>query len=72
MMNTAFDTIKKSLTHPPVPPFPSFKDSFQVEKDVSSLAAGAVLSQKKGQWKNVPCPFCKLNNELFEKGLFHF
>lgn len=46
-MKIAFETLKKSLTSPPVLAFPDFDSPFVIETDASSVAMGAVLVENK-------------------------
>ena len=46
-MQKAFERLKFKLTSPPVLAFPDFDQPFVVETDASSVAVGAVLTQRK-------------------------
>lgn len=56
-MQVAFDDLKGKLTCPPVLSFPEFDNMFMIETDGSSVAVGAVLSQKKLDVKVQPVQF---------------
>eukprot|EP00737_Agarophyton_chilense_P002014 gb/GEZJ01002279.1/.p1 GENE.gb/GEZJ01002279.1/~~gb/GEZJ01002279.1/.p1 ORF type:complete len:384 (+),score=41.68 gb/GEZJ01002279.1/:2514-3665(+) len=56
-MQAAFEDLKKKMTTPPVLAFPDFDSPFIVEKDASSVALGAVLSQKKEDGKVHPIQY---------------
>lgn len=53
----AFEILKERLTYPPVLTFEIFEDPFQVETGASSVAASAVLPQKKADGKMHPIHF---------------
>lgn len=55
--NEAFERFKKALTTPSVLAFTDFEETFVVEIDVTSIALGAVLVQKKEDGKIEPVEY---------------
>ena len=49
----AFNTLKTTLTNPPILGFPDFEQPFQLEVDASGTGLGAVLSQTQGGTKRI-------------------
>lgn len=66
-MDKAFHLLKISLSSPPVLAFPNFEKPFGVETDASSVAVGAVLTQKDDDGKTHPVQFASRTMTVAER-----
>ena len=66
-MQKAFEDLRQSLCTPPILAYPDFKKPFVVETNASSVALGAVLSQKDARGSLHPVQFASRTMNVTER-----